>query len=100
VIWGLDLTYDLDRQSWQADSSHSRDRGVKGSKGHICDLLKSTYRVLLSRGLKGCYVYFMDKSTERFVGAALSQCPWPVEPEEEAQEAPFRRLPDRGGAAV
>ncbi|HQL01371.1 MAG TPA: S24 family peptidase, partial [Smithellaceae bacterium] len=30
------------------------------------DLVKNTYRVLFSRGMKGCYVYFMDKDTERF----------------------------------
>lgn len=29
--------------------------------------VKSTYRVLLTRGLRGCYVYFMDAPTGRFV---------------------------------
>ncbi|MGC8581053.1 MAG: DNA/RNA helicase domain-containing protein, partial [Thermoplasmata archaeon] len=28
--------------------------------------VKNTYRVLLTRGMKGCYVYFMDKDTEKF----------------------------------
>ena len=28
---------------------------------------KNTYRVLLSRGLKGCYVHFLDEDTRRFV---------------------------------
>jgi len=27
--------------------------------------------VLLSRGMKGCYVYFMDKDTERFVRSRM-----------------------------
>jgi len=29
-------------------------------------LIRHTYRVLLTRGMKGCYVYFADKDTERF----------------------------------
>ena len=28
--------------------------------------MKSTYRVLLTRGLRGCYVYFMDAPTRDF----------------------------------
>jgi hypothetical protein len=28
--------------------------------------VKNTYRVLLTRGMKGCYVYFVDRETERF----------------------------------
>ena len=30
------------------------------------DFVKSTYRVLLTRGLRGCYVYFMDAPTRDF----------------------------------
>ncbi len=30
------------------------------------DFVKSTYRVLLTRGLRGCYVYFMDAATRDF----------------------------------
>jgi len=30
-----------------------------------------TYRVLLTRGMLGCYVYFMDKDTERFVKSRM-----------------------------
>ena len=46
---------------------HSYDSVVKKSGGSFLKLVKSTYRVLLSRGIKGCYVYFMDKATEQFV---------------------------------
>jgi uncharacterized protein len=34
--------------------------GVRGC------LVKNTYRVLLTRGMKGCYVHFMDKNTGNF----------------------------------
>ena len=66
VIFGLDLRYDLDEQTWIGDKTASHDTTVKRSKDQFMDLVKNTYRVLLSRGMKGCYVYFMDKDTERF----------------------------------
>jgi hypothetical protein len=71
VIWGKDLRYDLDRQSWIGDKSHSADSVVKRSNDKFVDLVKNTYRVLLSRGMKGCYVYFMDKDTERYVRSRI-----------------------------
>jgi uncharacterized protein len=71
VIWGKDLRYDLDRQSWVGDKTHSADSVVKRSKDKFVDLVKNTYRVLLSRGMKGCYVHFMDKDTERFVRSRI-----------------------------
>ncbi len=66
VIVGMDLRYNFDRQSWQGHPENSHDSVVKSSKGRFVDLVKNTYRVLLSRGMKGCYVYFQDKETERF----------------------------------
>lgn len=67
VIWGPDLVYDLDGGTWRGRKERSHDSVVKRSGDRFIDLVKNTYRVLLSRGLKGCYVYFMDKDTERFV---------------------------------
>jgi uncharacterized protein len=66
VIFGEDLVYDFDMQEWIGNSSKSSDSVVKRSKNKFVDLVKNTYRVLLSRGMKGCYVYFMNKDTERF----------------------------------
>jgi len=66
VIFGKDLTYDLDKGSWVGDYRYSYDPVVKKSGDHFLGLVKNTYRVLLSRGIKGCYVYFMDKDTEKF----------------------------------
>ena len=71
VIWGKDLRYDLDRQEWVGDKKQSADSVVKRSKEQFVDLVKNTYRVLLSRGLKGCYVFFMDRDTERFVRSRM-----------------------------
>ena len=50
----------------QRDQSHDRvvRRGVTESE--FTRYVKSTYRVLLTRGLRGCYVYFMDAPTRDF----------------------------------
>jgi len=66
VIFGTDLRYDLDAQSWIGDKTASYDSALKRSKEQFLGLVKNTYRVLLSRGMKGCYVHFLDKNTERF----------------------------------
>ena len=66
VIFGPDLTYDFDAQGWRGNPASSHDITVKRANERFTDLVKNTYRVLLSRGLRGCYVHFMDKDTERF----------------------------------
>jgi uncharacterized protein len=75
VIWGRDLVYDFNAQVWVGNKKESADQVVKRSKDKFVDLVKNTYRVLLSRGMKGCYVYFMDKDTERFVRSRMEQEP-------------------------
>lgn len=71
VIWGRDLKYDLDRQEWLGDKTQSQDPTVKRSKEKFLDLVRHTYRVLLSRGMKGCFVHFMDRDTERFIRSRI-----------------------------
>lgn len=71
VIWGPDLRYDPDHAGWFGNKQESHDIVVKRSGDQFVDLVKNTYRVLLSRGMKGCYVHFMDKDTERFVRSRI-----------------------------
>jgi DUF2075 family protein/phage repressor protein C with HTH and peptisase S24 domain len=66
VIFGEDVVYDFDKQEWIGNPAKSSDSVVKRSKNKFAELVKNTYRVLLSRGMKGCYVHFMNKDTERF----------------------------------
>src|SRR3989344_9670193 len=66
VIIGSDLVYNFDNQTWIARRENSADAVVKRGGEKLETLLKNTYRVLLTRGMKGCYVYFVDKDTERF----------------------------------
>lgn len=81
VIWGRDLRFDPDAGEWMADPAHSRDRSLRGARDALPALIKNTYRVLLSRGMKGCYVYFEDEDTRNFVRSRtehLDQPPLPV----------------------
>ncbi len=73
VIFGEDLVYNLEKQEWFGDKSKSADNTVKRSKDNFIDLVKNTYRVLMSRGMKGCYVYFMDKSTELYFKSRIEK---------------------------
>jgi len=71
VIWGSDLRFDPSSQQWVADRMVSSDNVVRKSKGNFEAYVRNIYRVLLSRGLKGCYVYCVDDETAKFL---LSRC--------------------------
>jgi hypothetical protein len=72
VIFGFDLRYDPVAGSWIGDSTESQDSVVKRSGDSFLNLVKNTYRVLLTRGLKGCYVTFLDQPTRDFVRSRLT----------------------------
>jgi len=69
VIFGRDLVY-RPREGWVGQIEHSHDsqirRNLKRSAVPFTDLVKHAYRVLLTRGLLGCYVYFEDATTRDF----------------------------------
>jgi len=66
VIFGPDLVYLPEAADWKGDKTKSYDTVVKRSGDRFTQMVKNTYRVLLTRGMKGCYVHFMDKNTENF----------------------------------
>lgn len=74
VIFGHDLVYRHDK-GWVGQKEHSKDRVVRGAGDAFLDLVKNTYRVLLTRGLKGCFVYFMDNETEDFFRSRTENIP-------------------------
>jgi DUF2075 family protein len=53
------------------DHAESRDPRVRGAGEAFLSLVKNTYRVLLTRGLKGCYVFFQDETTRAFVRSRI-----------------------------
>ncbi len=65
VIIGTDLVY-RPGEGWMGDKRNSCDSIVKRAGDRFVELVKNTYRVLLTRGMKGCYVCFLDKATEDF----------------------------------
>ena len=70
VIFGRDLVW-RPRKGWVGQPEFSFDSVVKrGSPENLSSyagLVKNAYRVLLTRGLSGCYVYFQDDQTRDFV---------------------------------
>ena len=66
VIIGRDLVYRA--EGWVGQPEYSYDRVVKTRAGaRFTDCVRNAYRVLLTRGLKGCYVYIQDQETKRFI---------------------------------
>ena len=70
VIFGRDLRWDPATNDWIGDPSQSHDSIVRRSGDRFTDLVKRTYRVLLTRGLKGFYLFLEDAATERHVRAS------------------------------
>ncbi len=66
VIIGPDLKLDKDSKTLIGDISMTKDPTLKRDPANFETYMKNIYRVLLTRGMKGCYVYFVDKETERF----------------------------------
>jgi uncharacterized protein len=62
VIIGRDLVWR--NGAWIGQREHSADSVVRNRSGaRFLDCVKNAYRVLLTRGLKGCYVYVADDET-------------------------------------
>ena len=46
------------------DRNASFDRTLRQNAANFTEYVRNIYRVLLSRGMKGCYVYFVDEATK------------------------------------
>jgi len=55
-------------------------------------IIKNTYRTLMTRGMKGCYVYFEDAEAAAYFRARIKDAPVEVQ-EHEAVVRPFRVIP-------
>jgi hypothetical protein len=71
VIIGDDLIYDKHSDLLKADISATQDPTLRKNKENFETHVKNIYRTLLSRGMKGCYVYFTNKETEKFFKSRL-----------------------------
>jgi hypothetical protein len=71
VIWGDDLV--MRDGVWTGQPSASRDTMVRRSAGaRFTDCVKNAYRVLMTRGMKGCYLYCTDPETAAFVRSRIT----------------------------
>ena len=67
IIFANDLKYNPNNKDWVGVPENSCDSQVKRAKGKdFTKYVKNVYRTLLTRGMKGVYVYFMNKNTEDF----------------------------------
>jgi uncharacterized protein len=68
VIVGPDLKYDPKRDCLITNIEGTKDPTLKKNKdkNKFDEYVRNIYRVLMSRGMKGCYVYFVDKEVENY----------------------------------
>jgi DUF2075 family protein len=82
VLWLSDLVWRKGR--WQPDPSHVHDTGLDRSvraareerspglaQERLCDALAQAYRILLTRGMTGCYLWLEDSETRNRVRACI-----------------------------
>ncbi|MEH7239096.1 DUF2075 domain-containing protein [Bacillus sp. JJ1562] len=77
VIIGRDLGYDPEigrivvrRQEFQ-DVGARPAKPKKGQKDPLYDLVRNTYKTLMTRGMKGCYVYCCDMELGEYLNKRL-----------------------------
>jgi uncharacterized protein len=73
VIIGPDLVYNQLHDRIEGDVSENSDPMLRRDIENFDDYVRNIYRVLLSRGMKGCYVYFVDKDTEEYFRSRIEK---------------------------
>ena len=66
VIFGDDLVWDPTKKTWVGKTNNSADAAVKRDKENFVRYVRNAYRVLMTRGMIGCYIYFINKDTESY----------------------------------
>jgi DUF2075 family protein len=112
VIVGPDLVVRNGKVITRAAERASTDKSIHGWKAlykespaaadaRLDAIIKNTYRTLMTRGQKGCFVYFVDDETRRFFQNKILSVPvrerapettTVPEPDVETVSLPFRRL--------
>jgi DUF2075 family protein len=75
VIIGNDLKFNVQSNNYFTEWDEYKDskgkQGLHGKPEELNKLVRNIYRILLTRGMKGCYVYFMDKEVEIYFRSRL-----------------------------
>jgi len=84
VIVGTDIRYESGKIITDVKRRSGMDRSIAGIKTMLKEnpaeaiaiadrIIKNTYRTLMTRGMKGCYVYFCDKELEAHFANQLAR---------------------------
>jgi len=75
VIIGNDFKYDPEAMKLYADYAEYKDtggkKGLKNKGEELTKLVANIYKVLLTRGMKGCYVYCCDENLKEYLAKRL-----------------------------
>jgi len=91
VIVGPDLIVRRDKVQTRPECRSRQDQSIKGyrkllkadpkaAKEKADRIIKNTYRTLMTRGIKGCYVYCTDPETQKYFRSRLRTEDWPDTP--------------------
>lgn len=84
VIIGPDLIVRKGKIITDASKRAATDKSVRGYRKMLAEhpeeaeavgdlVVKNTYRTLMTRGMKGCYIYSTDPETQKYFNVALTQ---------------------------
>ena len=78
VFIGMDLRYDPESGKIVTDqtkiSKDDKSSGIRSATDAVAEtLIKNTYKTLLTRGQKGCFIYCEDKNLAEYIRALISQ---------------------------
>ena len=84
VIVGPDLIFEAGELQTDPSARAKTDRSLHGYKKEFKvdpktasskadEIIRNTYRTLMSRGMKGCYVYFTDEVTAKYFKSQLAK---------------------------
>jgi len=72
VIIGEDFVYRFKEDKWIANPNKSFDTKINSNYKDYLRLAQNTYRTLLTRGVKGVFVYSVDKETQDYLKQRLN----------------------------
>lgn len=71
VVSAKDFVYDSVLKTWVGKPENSSDSAAKRDKENFLRYARNAYRVLMTRGMLGCYVHFLDKDTEQYIRSRI-----------------------------
>lgn len=73
VIIGKDMVFNPMTQLIETDYAATKDPTLRRGRVHYDEYVRNIYRVLMSRGMKGCYIYCCDPYLSDFIKSKLNK---------------------------